>query len=181
MGGNILLKWLGENPKQTILRAAVAVSAPYDLRAAAAAIRQGNERFYQWLLLRDLRRYVIGITNIQTHQLTQNQSPISKVFGLLMEKVTAPINGFQSAVDYYHRSSCGPWIKHITTPTLIIHAKDDPMIPPATIPANEAFANTVTLELSEYGGHVGFVSGSLRKPNFWLDQRVPEFLAEYLT
>ena len=180
MGGNILLKWLGENPQQTYLKAAVAVSAPYDLRIASAAIRQGKGRFYQWLLLRDLRRYVNSKYQYPNAPIDPKSVIHIKSFWDLDEKVTAPMNGFQNAVDYYHRSSCGPWIKHITTPTLIIHAKDDPMIPITTIPKNEAFAKAVTLELSEYGGHVGFISGSLRKPNFWLDKRIPEFLTEYL-
>lgn len=180
MGGNLLLKWLGENPQQSLIQAAVAVSAPYDLRAASAAIRQGKGRFYQWLLLRDLRRYVNNKYQYPNATISLKSIAEVKSFWSLDEKVTAPMNGFRNAVDYYHRSSCGPWIKYITTPTLIIHAKDDPMIPAATIPPNNAFTQTVTLELSEYGGHVGFVGGSLHKPDFWLDKRIPEFLKEQL-
>lgn len=180
MGGNILLKWLGENPQQSLIQAAVAVSAPYDLRAASAAIRHGNGRFYQWLLLRDLRRYVNNKYRYPNAPVNLNQIADIKSFWNLDEKVTAPINGFHNAVDYYHRSSCGPWIKHITAPTLIIHAKDDPMIPASTIPTNKTFTQAVTLELSEHGGHVGFVGGSLHKPDFWLDKRIPKFLNEQL-
>jgi len=180
MGANVLLKWLGETPQQTQLQAAVAVSAPYDLRSASAAIRHGTGRFYQWLLMRDLRRYINNKYQYPHAPIDLKSVTKIKSFWDLDEKVIAPLNGFNSAIDYYHRSSCGPWIKNIKTPTLIIHALDDPMIPMATIPSADELSESVVLELSQHGGHVGFVGGSFKNPIFWLDTHILDFFTPYL-
>jgi predicted alpha/beta-fold hydrolase len=83
--------------------------------------------------------------------------------------------------DYYARSSAQQYIHRITKPTLIIHAKDDPFMPISVLPDEETLPVNVILEVSEHGGHVGFVGGSLFSPSFWLEERVPIFLKEKLT
>ena len=179
MGGNILLKWLGEHPEQTAVTAAIAVSAPYDLRRSAHQIRQGSGAIYQWLLMRDLRRYLKNKYSAQHAPIDLQNLADIKSFWDLDEKITAPLNGFADANDYYHKSSCIRVLKNITTPTLIIHATDDPLVPASTIPSNENLSATTTLELSPQGGHVGFVSGTWNNPIFWLEQRIPEFLTNH--
>lgn len=178
MGGNILLKWLGENQTQQIIRAAVAVSTPYDLRRSSVNIRQGKGRLYQWLLMRDLRRYLAKKYNYANAPIDLKKMKKIKSFWDLDEKITAPLNGFKNAVDYYHSTSCKPWLKEIMTDTLIIHALDDPMVPKHSLPNETELSKKITLEISPHGGHVGFVSGSLTQPIFWTDHRIMDYLTK---
>lgn len=83
--------------------------------------------------------------------------------------------------SYYREASSKAYLAHITIPTLIIHALDDPFMTPAAIPTLADLSSSTTLELSERGGHVGFVTGAIPgRPVFWLDQRIPEFFAQHL-
>jgi len=85
---------------------------------------------------------------------------------------TAPIHGFSSAKEYYALSSAKQYIKHICTPTLIIHALDDPFMSSDILPSKEELSAHVTLEVSKHGGHVGFISGSIFRPKYWLEERI---------
>lgn len=179
-GANMLLKYLGEQGTQTPLCCAVAVSPPFQLRSISNRIRHGISRFYQWYLLRELKAFYLKKfqyrpSNIDIEKLTQCDS-----FWQFDDIVTAPMNGFRSAVDYYAQASCAKYLPKITIPTLIIHAKDDTIMTPDIIPNEKGISSSTTLELSEHGGHLGFVSGSLFKPRFWLNERIPEFMQEYL-
>lgn len=178
MGGNVLLKWLGENSQQTDIHAAVAISAPYDLRSTSIQIRQGKGRVYQWLLMRDIKRFVNKKYNYPHSPVAVETIDKIKSFWDLDDKLTAPINGFKDAVEYYNQTSCKPWLPHITTNTLIIHALDDPMIPANTLPSIDTFSATTHFELSQHGGHVGFVAGSLSQPIYWTDSRIMDYLTQ---
>jgi uncharacterized protein len=91
--------------------------------------------------------------------------------------LTAPLHGFRDARDYYARNSCRQFLKTIHTPTLIIHALDDPFMTPSAVPGPDELSPTVRLEVSRRGGHCGFVEGRTPfRPRYWLDQRVPEFI-----
>ena len=93
------------------------------------------------------------------------------------DAVTAPLNGFAGADDYYTRCSCKPFLKHIHTPTLIIQAEDDPFMAANSLPDQQAMSTAVYLEVTHAGGHVGFFS---QKGQFsvqcWLSQRIPAYL-----
>lgn len=180
-GANMLLKYLGEQGANTPLDCAVAVSPPFQLRSISNRIRHGISRFYQWYLLRELRAFYRSkfqyrpAKNINIKQLDHCDS-----FWQFDDYVTAPINGFRSATDYYRQASCAKFLPQITIPTLIIHAKDDTIMSPDIIPTEDEISPSTTLELSDNGGHLGFVEGSLFKPKFWLNERIPEFLQHYL-
>jgi hypothetical protein len=95
------------------------------------------------------------------------------------DRVTAPLHGFAGADDYYAKCSCRPFLRNINTPTLIIHAKDDPFMFERTVPRKEELGPGVRLELTSGGGHVGFVAGSLPwRPEYWLETRILEYLRE---
>ena len=96
------------------------------------------------------------------------------------DRVTAGLHGFTGAEDYYTRSSSRPFLKRIEVPTLVLHAVDDPFMTPAVIPTEADLSPHVTLELSPKGGHVGFVYGSIFRPEYWLEERIPTFL-RYMT
>ncbi len=184
LGANMLLKLLGEEKENSLLSAAVAVSAPMLLDVSASQMNKDLSHFYQRLLLKDLnaaleKKYakhdmqkLIGLEKKDIKKL--------KNFRLFDEAYTAKINGFDSAQDYYEKSSSKQYLINIQTPTLIIHAKDDPFMTPEVIPKKEDVSRKVELEILENGGHVGFISGTLFKPRYWLDTRVVGFLQEYL-
>lgn len=177
LGGNVLLKWLGEQGSNAPLRAAVAVSVPFDLAAATERLMQGFSRIYELHLLRSLQ---VAITQKrEVVELPWDQSMVAGIASLreFDERVTAPLHGFLGADDYYARSSCRAFLPRIAVPTLILHAADDPFMPRSVIPGEKELSSYTTLELSPHGGHVGFISGSLRAPRFWLETRVPEYLA----
>ena len=182
LGANMLLKLLGEEKKNSLLTAAVAVSAPMLLAVSSAQMNRGLSRFYQRLLLKDLntaleKKYekhamqkLIGLEKKDIKKL--------KNFQLFDEAYTAKINGFASAQKYYEKSSSKQYLKDIQTPTLIIHAKDDPFMTPEVIPTDEEVSRTVELEILEHGGHVGFISGTLFRPYYWLDAKITNYLLQ---
>ena len=95
--------------------------------------------------------------------------------------LTAPLHGFQDAWDYYARSSCRQFLGSIHTPTLIIHALDDPFMTPAAVPDADELSPATRLELSPTGGHCGFVEGTVPlRPRYWLDKRLPEFILSHI-
>jgi hypothetical protein len=92
------------------------------------------------------------------------------------EHVTAPLHGFAGADDYYARSSSRQYLAGIEIPTLIVHARDDPFMTPNAIPRTDELSRQVRLELSERGGHVGFVGGAVPgRPEYWLERRIPGY------
>lgn len=182
LGGNVLLKWLGEKGSSAAVAAAVAVSVPMRLDLCAVRMETGLSRLYQRHLVSKLQRS----SRRKFSQRDDSPYPLDKLhqlrsFRQFDHEFTAPLHGFASGADYYQRSSSRQFLRGIQVPTLIIHAIDDPFMTPAVIPEASELAPSVTLELSEHGGHVGFISGRWpHQLHYWLDQRIPEFLAAQL-
>lgn len=178
LGGNVLLKYLGEEGAGAPLAAAVAVCAPFELKACAERLRSGFSRVYQGHLLDQLKRMVQ-----RKHARVKLPIELADVLRardfIEFDNATCVLNGFRDAEDYYARAACGPFLRGIARPTLIIHAKDDPFMTPAIVPDATRLAPAVTLELCERGGHVGFVAaGPGGVPRFWLEERIPAYLLE---
>lgn len=181
LGGNVLLKWLGKTGHQAPVRAAVAVSVPFDLHSAADRLQQGFSRLYQWQLMRSMRRSVAEKRRRMELPLKIRDLSALKSFRDFDEHVTAPLHGFDNADHYYTASSSRQYLKGIAVPTLVLHARDDPFMTEAAIPRNDELSEAVTLELSAHGGHVGFVAGTWPwRPRYWLEERIPAYLARYL-
>ena len=180
LGGNVLLKWLGEQSNQSILQSGVAVSVPFKLQLAADKMNQGFARLYQAYLLREMRRvFSQKLALGGRYQLPPTLSEVNtlRCFWTFDDKVTAPLHGFQNVHEYYREASSAQYLCKIKTPTLIIHAIDDPFMTPEVVPTADELAPEVTLELSRRGGHVGFIGGQVPgSPSYWLDHRVPEYL-----
>ncbi|HEX6927738.1 MAG TPA: hydrolase [Gammaproteobacteria bacterium] len=173
LGGNALLKWLGENPGRHCLRTAIAVSVPFRLGQCSDAINRGFSRVYQKHLLKRMLRTARSKLALIRHAGHAPDLDAIRNFRDFDEALTAPLHGFRSATDYYLRSSSAQFLRHITTPTLVIHASDDPFMTPDTVPRDDELSPCVSLELSAHGGHVGFVSGRWPwKPRYWLEERV---------
>jgi len=186
LGGNVLLKWLGEQGDKVSLFASVAVSVPLVLSICASKLDKGFSKLYRAKLLRDLKCYVaekqqhlaaIGAKK-EADKIQQlgDLSPI-KSFWQYDDKVVAPLHGFADAHDYYQRSSSRQFLKKITVPTLLIQAQDDPFMTADVLPHADELSPSVQLEVTQHGGHVGFVAGNNPfKPVFWLEQRILAFL-----
>jgi len=182
LGGNVLLKWLGETIQANPLRAAVAVSVPFDLANAAQQLNQGSSRLYQAYLVRKLQRSLRLRLNNVTLPVDSTKALSCKTIREYDDCVTAPLHGFVSADDYYRKSSSRQFLSTIEIPSLIIHAQDDPFMTADAIPTAAELADKVTLELSARGGHVGFIEGYFPfKARYWLEQRISQFLIEQTT
>ena len=179
LGANMLLKLLGEYGDLSLLEAAVAISAPMRLDICADTMNKGFSKFYQKILLKELiksldKKYdkhnMKSLINLKREEIKN-----LKTFWDFDGAYTAPIHGFASAHDYYTKSSAKQFLKDIKTPTLIIHALDDPFMTAYVLPQESEISKNVNLEISEHGGHVGFIGGSFFKPEYWLEKRIVEY------
>lgn len=185
IGGNMLLKLLGEWAERSPLDSAVSVSAPMRLDISADTIERGFARLYQAHLLKSLNQTLLDKYkkfDMQTI-LGIDKSKVQNIKTIreFDELYTAKIHGFESSADYYEKSSAKQFLKDIQVPTLIIHALDDPFMTPEILPREDEISEFVILDISQYGGHVGFVSGNFRKPKYWLDERILKFLNSNLS
>ena len=178
LGGNVLLKYLGESGTESGIEAAVAVSVPFKLDHAAARLNRGASKLYQHVLLSSLKRKFFEKFASKTCPVDQKLVSTIKTIEHYDDIVTAPLHGFKNAADYYSRSSCYRFLSAIRTPTLVIHAEDDPLVPSSAIPLANDLSPLVELECFATGGHVAFIAGSNpAQPDYWLDRRISHFLS----
>ena len=183
LGGNVLAKHLGETQGASGLTRAVVVSAPLLLSACAKKLEGGFSTVYQRHLI---KRLVSKTQSKLEHPRFFGKMPLTleklrslNTFYEFDDAVTAPLHGFDGVEDYYARSSGMQFLKHIETPTLILHAADDPFMTDAVVPMAEELSDQVKYELFPHGGHVGFISGGTPwNPRFFLEARVMEFLLD---
>lgn len=184
LGGNVLLKMLGERSDggRSILDAAAVMSVPYDLAAGCALLeKSAMGRVYTGYFMRSLRRKVEGKRDRLQGVLDLDAIDAARTIREFDEVVTAPLNGFSGAAEYYERCSSTGFLSEISVPTLMLHAEDDPFLPRDAIPEREARENgSLHLELVEKGGHVGFLGGAPWSPHFWGDEAAASFLARTL-
>lgn len=190
LGGNVLLKWLGEQGKNIDLFAATAVSVPLVLSMCADKLDSGFSKLYRASLLRELKEYVSlkqhhlqAIGKNEEAEILRQIGDLDKIksFWQYDDKVIAKLYDFANVEDYYQRSSSRQFLQAITVPTLLIQAQDDPFMTPAVIPEIAELSSSVFLEATSAGGHVGFISGNNPlQPEYWLEQRIPEFLRQQL-
>ena len=183
LGGNALLKWLSETGKTNPLGAAVAISVPFEIEQVANSINRGLSRIYERRLTRCLQKALLQKIDLCGDAIPVTRERVAELddFWSFDNEVTAPLHGFADARDYYTKSSARQYLPGIETPTLIVHAKDDPFMTPDVVPTPDEISATTTLEVSEQGGHVGFIEGSWPwTTRCWLEERIPAFLGDYL-
>jgi predicted alpha/beta-fold hydrolase len=163
LGGNVLLKWLGETPNQTLIQTAVAISPPFQLELLADKLNRGFGRVYQAHLLKRVRGVHLKKRDAYPSKYPYTQAELNalKTFWAFDNKVTAPLHAFADVHSYYKEVSSRQYLNRIQTPTLIIHALDDPFIPVQAVPHPNELSSSVSLELSKTGGHVGFIRGNV--------------------
>ena len=179
LGGNALLKWLGEGGNGALRDGGVdnAVSAPLDLMAAGDALGQGFNLVYARHFLATLRAKSLAKLERFPGLYDAGAVRASRTLREFDDLVTAPLHGFRNTDDYWTRASSKPGLKNIRVPTLVINARNDPFLPATALPGPGDVSAAVTLEQPEEGGHVGFVSGTFPGDLGWLPRRSLEFLA----
>ena len=177
LGGNALLKWLGEHPATAPLHKAVAVSVPFDLDNAAERLERGFSRIYQRKLLWGLQKGLGKHHGLLKGRYDRHSAFNARGFRTFDEAVTAKVNGFKNYEDYYTTSSSGQYLGKVRTPTLILHSRDDPFMSHTAIPVTSNVSPKIQLELTSHGGHVGFVSRKTgANDRYWLERRISNYI-----
>ena len=173
LGGNVLLKWLGERGNAAdFVAAAAAVSPPQDLHAGALRLSRGFNRLYALNFLVTLRRKSVAMLERYPGLFDAKQVAASRDFFEFDELVTAPLHGFKSAMDYWQRSSCRQFLGGIAVPTLIINALNDPFLPVQALARPAEVSTAVALHYPREGGHVGFLRGAPPGKLDWLAEQL---------
>ncbi len=178
LGGNLVLKYLGEDPSAVLpeVRAAVTVSVPVDLADCSHALVQPGNRIYHDRFLRKLRRKIRAKAALMPERL--DAAPLAQVRTLIDfdDVFTGPLHGFAGAADYYARNSSRNWLGRIQVPALLLTSANDPILGPRCYPRDEASCSRCFyLEETAWGGHVGF---RLPGPRYYSELRALEFAAE---
>jgi predicted alpha/beta-fold hydrolase len=186
LGGNVLLKFLGEHGAAVPPRivAAAAVSVPYDLARSSRRIDRGFSRGYQAHFLKSLQRKAALKHAAFPGRLPAAALVPARTLYAFDDAVTAPLHGFTGADDYYTQSSAIRWLGGITVPALLLSAADDPFLPAEVLEdvRNAAMGNAALhIEFVDRGGHVGFIAGRMPlRPIYYMERRLGEFFAQQL-
>jgi len=182
LGANVLLKWLGEQgatlPGE--VRRAAAISTPFDLAAGSTYLEEGLSMVYVRHFVRSLKRKAAA--SIARHPglpVDRDRLARSATFWEFDDVFTGPVHGFASAAEYYTRSSSIHFLPRVRVPTLLLSAVNDPFLPPVVLDRVREIARDnprLHLEFTAAGGHVGWVAGHPWEPQYYLDERVPDWL-----
>ena len=180
LGGNMLAKYLGEQQQKALCQAAVVVSAPLNMVAASEPLSKG---WGKWLYTRDF----LSTLKPKAYNLWQNHpelfdwQQVSKAtsFNEFDSAFTAVLHGYKDAMDYWQQTSAFPLLKNIRIPTLVLNAQNDPFIPAYSLPKETDVSSQVMLMQPEYGGHVGFVSGTFPGHVYWLAETILDFFEQF--
>jgi len=180
LGGNALLKWLGESgasARELVDRAAT-VSAPVNLMAAGNALDHGFNLIYVRHFLATMKKKALAKLRHFPGLFDGAKVRAAHTLRTFDNLVTAPLHGFRDTDDYWTRASSKPWLKHIAVPTLLVNARNDPFLPQSALPQTHEVSTMVTLDFPPAGGHVGFVAGTFPGHLEWLPQRILAFLGQ---
>ncbi len=187
LGGNVLTKLVGDSqlPLPSTLRAAAAVSVPFDLERGSRYISAGVSSMYEKWFLRTLR-----VKALEKAARYPDRFPRPEIIAKIRtlwefdDLITGPLHGFAGARDYYTRSSAKHFVRSARVPLLLLSAADDPFLPRDVLDEVRTLARENALVHTEFhrnGGHVGFVSGDDRRgTRSYLADRVPEFLSQFV-
>jgi uncharacterized protein len=183
IGGNVLLKWLGElgDAVPPPLAGAVAISVPFDLEACVQVMDRGLQKvLYTASFMRSFRTKTRAKALAHPGFVDLPTALRARTFAAYDRVVTAPLHGFADELDYYRQASSAPYLTRIRRPTLLLNALDDPFIPVSALPDPRALPAAVRAEFVPVGGHVGFVEGAPWRATSWAGRRALEFLSSVL-
>jgi predicted alpha/beta-fold hydrolase len=183
LGGNALLKWLGEqgSAAQAVIRAAAAVSAPVDLMASGDALGSGFNMIYTRNFLATMRRKTLAKLALFPDLCDRDRMLAARTLREFDNVVTAPLHGYRDTDDYWTRASAKPLLRQIAAPTLMLNALNDPFLPAAALPAASEVSSAVSIDFPAHGGHVGFVAGAFPGHLNWLPRRILDFFLGHTT
>lgn len=182
LGGNVLLKWLGENPGQDAVAAAVALSTPFDLAASGRYLESAIGRLYVRNFLRTLRAKALAAAKRfpeAAARIDVARTLTARSFWEFDDAANAPLHGFAGADDYYARASSIGYLARIATPTLCLSAQDDPFLPREALERARAVASaSVEFRVTPHGGHLGWVGGAFPgRPVYFAERFAVDWLA----
>lgn len=181
LGGNVLLKWLGEQGESlvsNVVRAA-AVSAPFDLAAGSRHLECTLGQKYVNHFMATLKAKTRAKRVRYPDLCDWSKLDSARTFWEFDDFVTGPVHGFADALDYYAKSSSLNFLSNIRRPTLLMNAEDDPFLPAhildrvRKLSVNNDFLH---YEFTKRGGHVGWVEGSLWSPRYYMEEKVMNWL-----
>lgn len=174
LGGNALLKWLGEQTHAAIeiIDAAAAISAPLDLAAASRTLAKGFNQIYTRNFLNTLIPRALAKDQRFPGIIDAPRLKAARTLADFDEAVIAPVHGFADANDYYAKCSSKSLLSFVCVPTLVLNAANDPFLPVSALPGAGDVSSAVQLEIPPHGGHVGFVSARPPGNIAWLPQRL---------
>ena len=184
LGGNVLLKWLGERGDgvSARIRGAACISASINPAACAKVLDSVAGYFYRWHLLSSVKRKAERFVKLHPGLIDIEGVRRARTFHHFDRLVIAPLYGFRDELDYYEKADASPYLPHIRVKTLILAAEDDPIVPPHVFPHDQvAESDWLSGVLVKNGGHVGFVAGgNPRSPAYWAEERAFGFLDDCL-
>lgn len=178
MGGNMLLKMLGEHGSAPVgnLDSCLAIAPPIDILPCAEYIERPWNRWYSRSFAKSLVKHVERRREYVEAMRHVSLEPPPRSLWEFDDRVTAPLSGFRDAPDYYNTSSSKHVLPHVAVPTVIIAADDDPMIPVQIFEAAE-YSNCTELIVTNSGGHLGFFGVSGVDPDRrWMDWRIVDWV-----
>jgi predicted alpha/beta-fold hydrolase len=180
LGGNALLKWLGERGAEAsaLVRRAAAVSAPLDLGASGKTLDRGlNRILYTRHFLSSLKPKSFAKLELFPDLYDKEKVRAARTFREFDNLVTAPLHGFRDTDHYWASAASGPYLEHIRVPTLVLNARNDPFLPEQDLlKAAQRAAPCVVLEFPRTGGHAGFLAAPFPGRHDWLPRHLFEFL-----
>jgi predicted alpha/beta-fold hydrolase len=181
LGGNVLLKWLGENHGDPTVAAAATLSVPFDLAEGDRYMAPFPSNLYVRTFVKSLTAKAENIARRfpeAAERIDLSRARRAFTFREFDDAATAPLHGFDGADDYYARASSLPFLARITSPTLCISALDDPFVPPDCVArARAAASSAVRFVVTQNGGHAGFIAAKRLSPAYWAEELVVDFLA----
>lgn len=179
LGGNALLKWLGEQRAAALgsITAAAAISAPVDLMAAGNALDAGFNLIYTRNFLVTMKHKTLAKLGAFPDLCDRTLMLASRTLREFDNVVTAPLHGYRDTDDYWTNASSKPLLRHIKAPTLMINARNDPFLPACALPQPNEVSENVSLEFPATGGHAGFAGGNFPGRLDWLPQRVMAYFS----
>ncbi len=181
LGGNMLLKWLGEQGKAAtkLLTAAAAIAPPLELAKVGRHLDTGFNRIYS--------RHFLASLKLKAREKFRQYPGLFDLASVLRattlrefdDHFMAPLHGFSGVDDYWTRASSKPWVQSITVPTLLLNAKDDPFIPTDAHLLPQECPPALHLDQQPHGGHVGFVSAPFPGRLQWMPERILQHLSSH--
>jgi hypothetical protein len=182
LGGNLALKYLGEyQPKLSDkVKGGIAISVPVDITSAEIEMDKLKNKLYIEIFFKTLKNKILGKAHkFPDYNLDETKLFKATTFKHLEALYTVPVFGFKNPEDYWKKASSKPYLSKIDRPTLLINAKDDTFLSAACYPIKEAIrSQTFYLEITDFGGHCGFISSFKPQGNSWLEERIMRFIDE---